>query len=424
LRRALSGSNGTPAGSAMTATTPLPPSPQDAAPWRLLTLCCLITFGSYLATSMRLPVVPLYARTVGVDTAQIGVINAAFFLMAGLLSFPAGGLADRWGGKPVAAAGLTLLALAALGLCFCRSFGGFVAVYMLFGVGTAAFGPTMMAMVAVIAPRTHLGRAYGWYTTALFCGMSLGPALAGLLAQGARFRSVFAAAGGISLLVLGLLAMVLPPQAFPRAAARAPGRGRANLKAVLRNGPLVGCWVVTLGACFGLGMFTSFVPLHARDQGLTVSQIGLVFLVQGLCNGLSRIPFGRLSDYVPRRAVLVTIGMLGYTAALSALGMAHHHTTFLVLGALTGIGMGLAFTSVGALIAETVSADARGLAMGGYNTCIYVGMMASSAAMGAIIPHIGFAAAFCLTAAVCLATLLVFIRLIKNFDPRCVSPGD
>jgi predicted MFS family arabinose efflux permease len=244
------------------------------------------------------------------------------------------------------------------------------------------------------------------------------------MAQWTDFASVFVTAGGISLLVLGLLLWALPPRAFPRAPATSSGRGLSGVKAVLRNGPLVGCWVVTLGACFGLGMFTSFVPLHARDQGLTVSQIGLVFLTQGLCNGLSRIPFGRLSDCVPRRAVLVTAGMLGYILALAAVGLARSNLAFLVFGALTGIGLGLAFTSVGALIAETVPAASRGLAMGGYNTSIYLGMMASSAAMGAIIERIGFKAAFSLTAAFCLVTLLIFSRLLKGFDPHSLPPGD
>jgi hypothetical protein len=49
----------------------------------LLTICCLVTFGCYFAVSMRLPVMPLYARGFGISTSQIGVINAAFYLMAG-----------------------------------------------------------------------------------------------------------------------------------------------------------------------------------------------------------------------------------------------------------------------------------------------------------------------------------------------------
>ena len=43
----------------------------------LLTICCLVTFGCYFAVSIRLPVVPLYARGLGITTSQIGVINAS-----------------------------------------------------------------------------------------------------------------------------------------------------------------------------------------------------------------------------------------------------------------------------------------------------------------------------------------------------------
>jgi DHA1 family multidrug resistance protein-like MFS transporter len=79
--------------------------------------------------------------------------------------------------------------------------------------------------------------------------------------------------------------------------------------------------------------------------------------------------------------------------------------------------MGLAFTSVGALIAETVDSESRGLAMGGYNTCIYFGMMLNSALMGTLIQMIGFKYAFYLTAVVNLFFIAIFYFLMQNFSP-------
>ena len=75
----------------------------------LLTICCLVTFGTYLAASMRLPVVPLYARGFGVSTSQIGVINAAFYLMAGIFAFPSGVLSDFFGRRRMAVSGTVIL---------------------------------------------------------------------------------------------------------------------------------------------------------------------------------------------------------------------------------------------------------------------------------------------------------------------------
>ncbi len=80
-----------------------------------------------------------------------------------------------------------------------------------------------------------------------------------------------------------------------------------------------------------------------------------------------------------------------------------------------GVSMSLAFTSVGALLAETVSPESRGLAMGGYNTCIYFGMMLSSAVMGSVIQMIGFAGGFFICAGIILALIPIFAIAIKDF---------
>ena len=376
---------------------------------RLMTICCLVTFSCYFAVFMRLPVVPLYARQLGVSIAEVGLINAAFFLMAGLLSFPMGMAADRYGSKMVAGSGVLLLALTAFLFNFSTTFAMLAGAYLMFGAGMAAFGPTMMALVARIAPPTHLGRAYGWYTTALFGAMSLGPALGGYMAGVLGFGSVFFAIGCLLLCDLGALLLLLPGRKTRDSTAAAPVAIGPTLKALFANRPVMGAWLVTLGACFGLGMFMSFIPLHARAQGLDARQIGLVFFSQGLANGLSRIPFGWLSDRIGRRSVLVVCGLFGFAVALIGLGAAGSMERFVFWSLISGASLGLAFTSVGALIAAAVAANARGVAMGGYNTCIYFGMMISSVFMGAVIEAIGFAAGFYLTALVNLGFGGVFV---------------
>ena len=382
----------------------------------LLLICCGITFGCYFAAFMRLPVVPLHALALGVDTTRIGIINAGFFLMAGLLSLPLGMAADRWNRRKMAAVGLLVLGLSSLALFACRTFIHFSLAYLMLGVGIAAFGPTMMTMVSLLSPATHLGRAYGWYTTAIFCGMSLGPALGGYLARTVGASQVFLAAGTLLFLDLGLLFWLLPSDLRPRETAAVSDDRPDTQAALFRNRPLWGCWLMTVGACFGMGMFMSFMPLHAEGQGLDVGQIGLVFSAQGLCNGASRIPFGRLSDRVARRSTLVVAGIALYGIALLGCGAAASPGVFVVSASLLGIGLGLAFTSIGALIVEVVPAESRGSAIGGYNTCIYLGMMMSSAIMGPVCEDFGFAAGFYLTAAANLLLLAVFYWLVKDFS--------
>jgi DHA1 family multidrug resistance protein-like MFS transporter len=66
------------------------------------------------------------------------------------------------------------------------------------------------------------------------------------------------------------------------------------------------------------------------------------------------------------------------------------------------------------LISEVVSPDSRGLAMGGYNTAIYFGMMLSSLVMGMVIRAIGFKYSFFIVAIINLATTGVFYLMFSN----------
>jgi MFS family permease len=381
----------------------------------LLFICCVIAFGGYLGSHMRLPVVPLFALSLGAGTVEVGFINAAFLLMAGLLSLPLGILSDRLGRKRLASFGLLVLSATSFLLYFSTSPMQMVWIYLLFGVGLAAFGPTMMSLVADISPSTHLGRSYGWYTTALYTSMSLGPAIGGFVAEEWGYLRVFLYSGILIFLMFWVVLLYLPRARQILESKTKEKRDSTTALELLKNRPLLGCWLVTMGGCFGLGMFITFIPLHAQNQGLNVGEIGLVFGVQGLCNALCRIPFGNLSDRVAKRGNLVILGLLGFAASMVGFGISTNSVHFLLFATLFGISMGLAFTSVGALIAEVVPSESRGLAMGGYNTCIYFGMMLSSALMGSVIRVIGFESGFLITALINCFFVSFFYLFMKGY---------
>ncbi len=402
------------------------PSKSYAAAYPVLLLTsCSIAFASYFGSYMRIPVVPLFAGSLGASTAQVGAINAAFLLMCGALSFPLGLLSDRWGKKPLVVTGLLISGGTSILLWFSQTPLQLIGIYLLFGMGLAAIGPTLMSYVADISPATHLGRSYGWYTTAIYSGMSLGPAVGGFLAQWWGFRALFLIAGAFTLVLVGLTAILLPE------IRRAPADGTPRVKrgsathGIWQNRPLLGCWLVTLGGCFAQGMFLTFAPLHAAESGLSLAQIGLLFTAQAVVNALSRLPFGRLSDdRLSGRGALAALGFILYAASLAGFGLTRGFTGLLIASLASGVSMGLAFTPLGALIAETVPPESRGLAMGGYNTCIYLGMMLSSGLMGGVLEWTGFGLGFTLTALVAVAAAGVFYWMIKDFAGNPARAND
>jgi len=380
----------------------------------LLTVCCLVTFGCYFAVSMRLPVVPLYASGFGVSTSQIGMINAAFYLMAGLLALPSGILSDRLGRKRLAITGTIVLFIGMLLLYFGRSFYYITGIYLLLGIGIAAFGPTMMSWVSEISPSTQIGRTYGWYTTALFCGLGMGPAAGGALGEWLGLRPVFLVGATLVALTIWAVQWFLPSiEATADHKIERPGQP-LNGRRMLANRHLLGCWLVTFGANIIGGTFFTFLPLLAHERGLDVGQIGIVYLVQSVSNALARIPFGAISDRIGRRKYQALIGVVLASFSIAGFTPAVTFVHFLLAAFSLGVSLAIAFTSIGALIAETTEPRFRGLAMGGYNSFIYFGLMAGSIGLGPLIESIGFGSGFLLAGASNLLFVSFFVWSMRG----------
>ena len=366
----------------------------------LLVICCSVTCGCYVGAYMRIPILPLFARSMGADTFEIGIITSSFMMSAGLLSIPLGILSDRLGRRRLILAGLLISTISSFLIGMCKTSWQMAEVYIFAGAGLAAFAPTMMSFVSDFSPKTHLGRSYGWYTMALYGGMSIGPALGGLAAQALDFRRVFALSGIIIFVMLCMVLLFLPGSQVSQQHQSTKRSSGVIIRELLRNRPLWACCMVTFVSCFGLGAFVTFVPLHASDRGIAIGQIGLIFGTQALVNAFCRIPFGYLSDRVSDRSNLVLLGLLGYSAAIAGIGVSTSLGLFLISASLMGVSMGVAFTAVGALIAEVVPIDSRGLAMGGYNTSIYLGMMLSALIMGIVARQTSFRTSFLIAALV------------------------
>jgi len=374
-------------------------------------LLCLIGFAAFFSSYLRIPVMPLFAATLGAGPAQVGVINGAFMLTAGLLSIPAGLLADRFGRRVLIIAGLIATALSALLVAICQLPGEMVVAYVLFGIGLAAFAPGMLSLVADVMPVQQLGLAYGWYTTAIYIAMTLGPASGGFLAKEVGLRQVFLVSGGLQLAVV-LLALLLLPQGPPRHKTDLRSALSGSI-VLLQNNKLIACLLATVVSCIGFGVFLTFLPLYASKLGYDPAQVGLVFAAQAVTNVVGRVPIGNLADRVDRRW-LVSAGLVCLAVALFALGQVSALPQMLACSVVIGVGMALTFTAIGALIAELVPPLQRGLSMGMYNSSIYLGMMCGSTVMGMLLNRIGYAYGFAAAGFVALIALSLFLTMFRE----------
>ena len=179
-----------------------PPAPLSRAFWLYLFAVLIFTLGN-CADAFLL----LRASQLGVATALVPILWAAFSLVKALCSTPGGALSDRIGRRPVIIGGWLLFAL--VYLLFARARSGWDA-WALFGAYGIALGfgeGVEKAFVADLVPTTRRGAAYGWYNFVLGLGALPASLVFGLVWDKAGAAAAFTM--GASLAGAGALALLL-----------------------------------------------------------------------------------------------------------------------------------------------------------------------------------------------------------------------
>jgi MFS family permease len=359
---------------------------------------------------MRVPVLPLYAATQGATPAAVGAIVAAQMAMAALTAGPFGLASDRWGRARLLFAGTLVSALTSLALPLVAGLWALGLVYAAAGLGVAAFTPAMMSLVGDVAAPGAMARAYGWYTTALYAGFGLGPVVGGLAAEHWGHRAAFLASGGVIVLALLLAAPLARP-----APARVRPPGGAPIRAVLNDRLVLAGWLMTVAGIGAWGSVLTFYPLFAREHGLGPAAIGLVLGVQAFVNTVVRLPAGWVLDRWPTRRPFAIGGVLVTGVLTAAIPLAGGLAGAILLVALLGVALAIAFVAVGAMLSEVSTPATRGVVMGGYSTSLYVGMMVAAFGLGPVMGGLGYRAGFGLAGA-CAIALTVAAAILGRRD--------
>lgn len=159
----------------------------------------------YLGYGAFLGFLPIYARTTGLNDAQIAIVLGAQLVLAMAAKPLAGRLSDGIGRLPVIATGLLLCAVA-LPLVFrSGSWTAFLLAAPILGIGVGAVTPVTNALIADIASARHLGAAMGVFGTIWDIGEAAGPIMAGFLIGSVGYAATF----DVIAVLTGLVAIAL-----------------------------------------------------------------------------------------------------------------------------------------------------------------------------------------------------------------------
>lgn len=305
-----------------------------------------IVFGAMQGATV--PMLPVIAIGLGASLPQAGFIAGLAVVSQLVGSLPAGWAVDRLGERRamliaagVSAVGLTISLMASTPLAL--GVGVFLA-----GLSVATFQIARHALVTVLVPVSHRGRALSTLAGGNRLGTLVGPFIAaGVIAASGRVELVFAA--GLVLVTAGAAAVWWLPDLDEHLPHRSAAIPRAGVVETVRRNRVVlvqlGTMTMTVQA-MRQGRY-ALLPLWGVSLGLEARDIALVMAIAAALDFALFYPGGLLADRRGRLWVGVP-GLLGFATAWFVLGasglLGADDATWFVVAAL-GVGMANGITS-------------------------------------------------------------------------------
>ncbi|HET9679835.1 MAG TPA: MFS transporter [Gammaproteobacteria bacterium] len=353
------------------------PSADSSFSWQPVGLLAGVLSIRMLGIFMVLPVLALYAGGLpGATPLLAGLAVGIYGVSQAVLQIPLGALSDRIGRKPVILLGLLIFAAGSALAAMADGIGLVIAGRALQGAG--AISATVIALVADLTPEQRRTRAMAFVGISIGASFSLALIIGPLLASWLGVAGLFWLAAGLALCAIsGLLAFIpTVPQSKPRAATPrfswhqliAPNVRALNGSIFLLHMLLTAVFVALPG-----------VLLHQAD--LPAQHHWWLYLPALLISLGLMAPLIKRAEHSPRaqyQAMLWAIAFLTTGLLLMAIAAKLASPESLLWWLAVGLiaffgGFNFLEAHLPASLSCRVAPEQRGMALGGYATCQFLG---------------------------------------------------
>ena len=384
-----------------------------------------LSLGSIFALRMLglfliLPVFAVYARHLpgGESAFAVGLTLGIYGLTQGILQIPFGAASDRWGRKPVIAAGLLIFAagsiLAALGSDIWTVMAG----RALQGMGAVSAAVT--AMISDSVRDRVLTKAMAIVGSSIGLTFASSLVASPVLAHYIGVSGLFWLTAVLSLAAVWVTYRVVPDAPLVRKDA---GTG-SDWKATVFNPDLLrlnaGIFILHMAM---MAVFV-VIPVEMSRLGLPVSEHWQVYLPAVILSFAVLMPSisraeraGKMKTLFLAAVLLLACVFAGFAAAddsLAAIG---------VLLFAFFCGFNILEATLPSFVSRTADASAKGLALGVYNTTQSIGLFVGGALGGWLSQTFGRTGVY----AFCLVMTLVWFFIARGMTPpaaKAREPGE
>jgi len=378
---------------------------------RSFALLCTIGVLCFISYNMvRMPVLALFAESLGASPERIGVIVSVSTLTGVVLKLPSGALSDIYGRRILLRIGVIAFGIPPFFYPFISDLNVLTLLRLFHGLATAIFAPSALATVAELY-RERRGAALGTYTACTQSGALLGPFIGGYLAFAYGYSSAFLTAG-----LFGCAAIVLfyslhlsppPPRLHDKGLASVWSEMWRGFSIVARNRKVLVTSSTDAAKMIANGALMAFLPLYGISVGLNAGEVGLLFTIQSLTSFVSKPIMGRVSDRMGRQP-LIMLGLLICAVTFVSIPHVSELALLLVLSAGFGFGEAVVSSSSSAFVADSSEFKTLGAGMGMQGTIGDIGHASGPLLAGVLIANMSYAGAFGIIAGLQVAAAVFF----------------
>lgn len=356
---------------------------------KALIVVALTIFVDSFIGGVIVPVLPLYASTLGLSSFQLGVVFAAYSAALLFLSIPMGVLSDKFGRRKIMITGMVFLTVTTVAFSFANSFLTLSLIRLLQGVGASATWSVGPALIADLFPHKERGGKMGLAMAGNSFGFLFGPVVGGFLYDWGGYAAPFWLSACITVLVLAATVIIIKEPAKRAGTEEEAPSGESSWEILFGNRTLlVGCGVMLL-ASMGFGFIDPLLPGYFDERfGAGSTTIGKLFAAMSVASLVAHPLSGRLSDYVGRVAP-IAVGMAATATVFALFTEAGTVMAGMLVMGMLGVTYGLTTAPIPAMLTDAMvrrKGNARyGTAIGFNNTAFSIGYTVGPLVGGAIV---------------------------------------